>query len=96
MSALSLGTSATVREAPALHTLLRDALEQSPHLTIECSSIEGCDTAALQLLLAARAEARRRGGELRLAGVPESFAWCFQFAGLTPAADPGVSRSNGA
>jgi anti-anti-sigma factor len=61
----------TIYQAKAIKTTLLAAIGSQPRLEIDLSQVTGIDTAGVQLLLLAKREASRRGGELRLAGHSE-------------------------
>jgi len=69
---LKIAGDVGINEVEELHRLLRDFVGAAPRPTVDLSGVETCDTAALQLLTAARKTAER-------AGKP------FDFVGLSPA-----------
>ncbi len=55
--------------AEALRQALLDALQRNSSVTIDLTGVETCDTAALQLLYAARLSARQARRSFRVAGM---------------------------
>jgi ABC-type transporter Mla MlaB component len=64
---LTLGASLSIREVGECATQLK-ALLAAGSVSVDAHQLESIDTAGLQLLLAAAAEARRRGLRLKLLG----------------------------
>lgn len=77
----SLQGNATVRTAAHLADQLR-ALPVDGDLVVDCADLAHCDVSALQLLLTLR---QRRGGRMRVEGVPDDQAWRFRCVGIDPA-----------
>jgi anti-anti-sigma regulatory factor len=59
----TIGTIARTRQS------LLEAMARSPDLRIDCAGVTEADLTLLQVLLAARLSAERRGGAVTLAGV---------------------------
>lgn len=66
MKSLKLPADIRIQSASALHERLSVALDGAGRLRLHCAEVTRLDTAGLQLLVAAAAEARRRGRELQL------------------------------
>jgi anti-anti-sigma regulatory factor len=77
---MRLGVIATVSEAPALLVLATAAA--SADVTIDCAETERCDAAAMQVLVALRAEVLRKGHAFHLVNVPAHLRWRFEAVGL--------------
>lgn len=69
---LKIAGDVGINDVEELHRVLRDFVGAASRPTVDMSGVESCDTAALQLLTAARKTAER-------AGKP------FDFVGLSPA-----------
>lgn len=77
----------TVRQAAALHARLIEALAGARHLMLDCAAAERVDLTFLQLVLAARANARAQGGDLTLSSPSSAVTEAACRAGL---AGPGA------
>jgi anti-anti-sigma factor len=70
-SVLKLAGTLDIRVAEELQSALRDFLKADSSNVVDLSGVEVCDTAALQLLCAARKTVEGAGGRLELTAVPE-------------------------
>jgi len=53
--------------ASSIRDVLLDAFSRQPQVTLDLSAVESCDTAALQVLLAAQKSAESMGKPFRIA-----------------------------
>lgn len=67
---LQISGTLEIREADELLRVLRDCLHNEAQPVIDLSGVEGCDTAALQLLCSARKTAAVAGKPLQFLGLP--------------------------
>ncbi len=91
-SPLALPADLTVGAAASVHALLRErlaAVAEGGRLEVDLGAVTEIDTSGLQLLLAARREATRRGLTLDLVGPGESVLRLVQLLRLDLAADGG-------
>lgn len=69
--------------APNLQTRLTEAVrDTSPHVVIDLSNVEFCDSTGMNVLLAALKRARERGGSLSLAGPQSPVRRILEITGL--------------
>lgn len=80
---LALIGELTLSHAPRAHAALRTALTESDALEVELSAIERCDTAGVQLLLAAWNEARAMNKTLRFSQPSSSVKRVFDLLRLS-------------
>ena len=68
--------------AAQLRATLTDCLARPDSAEFDLSGIDACDTAGLQLLLAARATAAARGHTVSFVAIPEAVEDCCRRLGL--------------
>ena len=87
---ISSDTSGTFRlegtldiySAENLRNTLADCLAGSDTITLDLGGVETCDTAGIQLLLAARVSASEQKKSVQFRDIPESIATCCRRLGL--------------
>jgi len=68
--------------APQMLAALLAALETDPRLTVDLSAVTFMDSQGLSALLRTRQETERRGGSLRLEGVPPRVLKLLELTGM--------------
>jgi anti-anti-sigma factor len=78
----------TIYRAAELHPVLLDAVRTIDAPALDLSEVTEFDCAGMQLLLAARREARRLGKELVLQGASPAVRDAFALLGMTAEGEP--------
>lgn len=79
---LCLAGSLDIYAAETVRAELRDRLADKPELVLDLAGIEHCDTAGLQLLLAAQRTAREAGKSFEVNGASNAILEVMQQLGL--------------
>lgn len=79
---ITFGPTATIRTAAALLDSARAAHGGDGDVEADCSTLEQCDAAGLQVLLSLHLALDRGGRRLRITHVPEGAVWRFRAMGL--------------
>jgi len=68
---VALAGALTIRTADTVHATLREAIAQHCNVSIDCTAATEVDLSFIQLLVAARASARRSDNSVSLAACPD-------------------------
>ncbi len=79
------GPTATLRTAADLVAGAQSAVAAAVDIEADCTSLEQCDCAGLQVLVSLRTTLQRNGRQLRVRHVPPATAWRFRLMGLESA-----------
>jgi anti-anti-sigma regulatory factor len=85
MPRVELGHSLEIKDVEAAHRQLLEALERGPSVTVDMSRLGATDTAGVQLLLAFKNEAGKRGVAVDFLGEPPALAQALAVLGLRDA-----------
>lgn len=79
---VKIDASLTIYDAPALHEELLCCFEEGGEIVIDVEEVDECDPAGIQLLCAARKNARENRQPFRIAGASEKIMETLQRLGL--------------
>ena len=82
----------SIYHATSLRDGLLEQLSQFEEVTLDLTEVDNCDTAGVQLLLAARISAAETGKPFTISGISDSVQEALSRAGITPEGDSNMHK----